>query len=108
MEKSDDTYIQDIQKAVEKIERYLKEVGFTTFEKEEMRQDAVIRQLEIIGEATSKLSKEFATKNPDFPLKEAVGMRNFLIHGYDDVDLEVVWKTVQVDIGFSHPGDGIS
>lgn len=63
-----------------------------------MRQDAAIRQLEIISEAASKLSKEFSTKNPDFPLKEAISMRNFLIHGYNDVDLEVVWKTVQEDI----------
>lgn len=98
MEKSNDIYIQDIQKAIDKIEGYLKDIDFAGFEQEEMCHDAVIRQLEIIGEAANKLSQEFAKQNPDFPLKEAITMRNFLIHAYDDVDLTVVWKTIQEDI----------
>ncbi len=98
MEKSNDIYIQDIRKAINKIEDYLEDIDFTKFAQEEMRHDAVIRQLEIIGEAANKLSEEFAKQNPDFPLKEAITMRNFLIHAYDDVDLMVVWKTIQEDI----------
>ncbi len=65
-----------------------------------MRHDAVIRHLEIIGEAAHHLSSKFKTNNPSFPYKEAIRMRNFLIHGYDDVDLTVVWKTIQEDIPF--------
>ena len=98
MVKNDQIYLKDIQKSILKIRRYLKNVEFKMFEEEDMRHDAVIRQLEIIGEAANKLSSEFRKKNPQFPLKEAVSMRNFLIHGYDDIDLKVVWKTVQEDM----------
>ena len=98
MVKNNEIYIRDIRKAIDKIEGYLKNTDFARFKQEEMRHDAVIRQLEIIGEAANKLSKEFSKKNSDFPLKEAVGMRNFLIHAYDDVDLRVVWKTIQEDL----------
>lgn len=98
MEKNDLFYLQDIEEATSKIEGYLKNVNFSMFEQEEMRQDAVIRQLEIIGEAANKLSLNFSKNHPDFPVKEAIRMRNFLIHGYDDVDIVVVWKTVTEDI----------
>lgn len=98
MEKDNRIYLKDIEKAINKIESYTEDINFTIFEQEGMRQDAVIRQLEIIGEAVNRLSGQFRTDNPDFPIKEAISMRNFLIHGYDDVDLKVVWKTVQEDI----------
>lgn len=98
MKKDDLVYIQDIQKAIKKVDRYLKNIVFEQFKQEEMRQDAIIRQLEIIGEAANKLSPEFCQTNKDFPIKEAVSLRNFLIHDYDDIDLDVIWKTVQEDI----------
>ncbi len=91
-------HLRDILKAIKKIEGYAKNTDLKAFKNEDMRHDAVIRQLEIIGEAVKRLSKVFVSKNPDFPIKEAIGMRNFLIHGYDDVDLEVVWKTINEDI----------
>ncbi|MBI5123552.1 DUF86 domain-containing protein [Candidatus Roizmanbacteria bacterium] len=98
MKKNNQVYLQDISKAVFKIEKYTKDVDFEIFLKDEMRQDAVIRQFEIIGEAANRISKDFLKDHPKFPLKEAIRMRNFLIHGYDEVNVEVVWKTVQVDI----------
>jgi len=98
MKKDNQVYLRDILKAIEKIESYVKNTDIKTFSREDMRHDAVIRQLEIIGEAVKRLSNEFASKNPSFPIKEAINMRNFLLHGYDDVDLEVVWKTVKEDI----------
>lgn len=98
MKKNNQVYLQDISKAVFKIEKYTKDVNFEIFLKDEMRQDAVIRQFEIIGEAANKISKDFIESHPDFPLKEAIRMRNFLIHGYDEVDIKVVWKTIQIDI----------
>lgn len=84
--------------AIMKVEGYLKNVAKEAFLCEPMRQDAVIRQLEIIGEAAAKISKDFLNKYPNFPIRESVGMRNFLIHGYDQVDVNVVWKTLQSDI----------
>jgi len=73
-------------------------VTFDQFTKEQMRHDAVIRQLEIIGEAVNKLSSDFASKNPNFPIRQTISMRNFLIHGYDEVELDVVWKTTQENL----------
>jgi len=98
MKKNNQVYLQDISKAISKIEEYSKNITFEVFLKDEMRQDAVIRQFEIIGEAASRISKDFLADHPDFPLKEAIRMRNFLIHGYDEIDIKVVWKTVQIDI----------
>src|SRR5438105_29638 len=98
MVKADSFYLQDIAQAIAKIDRYCQDVTFKIFSQEEMRQDAAIRQLEIIGEAANKLSTEFRKQHPSFPVKEAISMRNFLIHGYDDINLTVVWKTIQEDI----------
>jgi uncharacterized protein with HEPN domain len=98
MSKNNQVYLQDISKAISKIEKYTANISFDKFFKEDMRQDAVIRQLEIIGEAANRISKDFLDDHPDFPLKEAIRMRNFLIHGYDEVNIKVVWKTVREDI----------
>ena len=98
MRKDNQIYLQDIQKAINKIEKYTKDIDFEDLKNEEMRQDAIIRQFEIIGEAAARISKDFLEEHSDFPLKEAVSMRNFLIHGYDEVDIKVVWKTLQEDI----------
>ena len=63
-----------------------------------MIQDAVIRNFEIIGEATKKISKQFIQSHPEIPWQDMAGMRDKLIHDYLDVDLEVVWKTVEADL----------
>ncbi|MBI4647320.1 MAG: DUF86 domain-containing protein [Bacteroidia bacterium] len=63
-------------------------------------QDAVIRQLEIIGEATKKISDNLKEKHPDIPWKDIAGMRDKLIHDYIDIDLSVVWKTASEDVPF--------
>jgi uncharacterized protein with HEPN domain len=55
---------------------------------------AVVRAIEVIGEAASKVSEEFRAISPGVPWKAIVGMRNRLIHGYFDIDTEIVWKTV--------------
>ena len=60
--------------------------------------DAVIRNIEIIGEATKKISKPFTQSHQEVPWSEMAGMRDKLIHDYLDVDLDVVWKTIEVDL----------
>jgi len=100
MKKNNQVYLDDIQRAIDKIDRYTKNIDFSFFQQDEMRQDAIIRQLEIIGEAANKISADFIKNHPNFPIKEAIRMRNFLIHGYDEVDLQVVWKTIQEDVPF--------
>ena len=98
MRKINQVYLQDMLEAVKTIEEYVEGVGREQFLDEGMRQDAVVRQLMIIGEAANKLSEDFIEKYPDFPLVEAVSMRNMLVHGYDEVDLGIVWDTVQKDL----------
>src|SRR3990167_9497993 len=98
MKKDDSVYLKDIWYAINKIDKYVKDIDLENFHNDDMRQDAVIRQLEIIGEAANKISDEFLKNNQGFPINEAVRMRNFLIHGYDEVDIKVVWKTITDDI----------
>jgi uncharacterized protein with HEPN domain len=59
---------------------------------------SLVHLLEIIGEAAVGVSAEFRTKYPDVPWNEIVGMRNRLIHGYYDIDLDIVWRTIEEDI----------
>lgn len=66
--------------------------------KDSQCQDAVIRRLEIIGEAARRISPETRARLPQLPWEAMIGMRNILIHEYDDVDLMIVWDTVQKDL----------
>lgn len=94
-------YLEHIQQATERIQRYILGLDHAEFLTHEEKQDAVIRNLEIIGEAAGNIQRhfpEFATSHPQLPLKAAYGMRNALSHGYFKVDLDAVWKTVEKDL----------
>lgn len=94
-------YLDHIRQAIARIERYLKDVDQVGFLANEEKQDAVIRNLEILGEAAGNIQRhfpDFETDHPDFPLKAAYGTRNALAHGYFKVDLDVVWQTVEKDL----------
>jgi uncharacterized protein with HEPN domain/predicted nucleotidyltransferase len=92
----DGDYLNHIQKAIEKIHRYSSDRE-EFFRREEF-QDAVIRGLEIIGEAVSRLSQDLKDAHPDVPWRQISGLRNRLIHGYFDIELDLVWKTVEEDL----------
>lgn len=92
--RSEEHFLADIAEAINRIDSYTAE-GETTFRENQMIQDAVIRQLGIIGEAVAHLSQETTSKAPEIPWREIVDARNFLIHAYALVDLDVVWNTVQ-------------
>jgi len=94
-------YLDHILVAIERIERYTEEVDEVAFLQNELIQDAVIRNLEIVGEASNNIEKgfpNFVVANPEIPLSFAYQMRNVVAHGYFKVDLEVVWKTIQTDL----------
>lgn len=94
-------YLEHIQKAIGRIQRYLADIDHGAFVTNEEKQDAVIRNLEIIGEAAGNIQRhfpDFAIRFPDFPLKAAYGMRNTLAHGYFKVDLDIIWRTVERDL----------
>lgn len=90
----DAVYLRHIVDAAERISRYVA-VGRDRFIKETHWQDAVIRQLEIIGEATKQLSLEFRANHPDVEWRRIAGLRDVLIHNYMGVDLDAVWEITQ-------------
>ena len=99
MTKRDDTvYLRHTLEAIELIETYLTDIDYDKFSSTRLLQDGVIRQLEIIGEATKNLSQNVRGMAPDVPWKDMAGMRDKLIHQYFGVDIEAVWVTAQLDL----------
>jgi uncharacterized protein with HEPN domain len=90
---SDLTYLRHILDAIEKIERYIAETDYQAFCANDMMIDAVVRELEIIGEAAKHLSDAFISEYDDIPWHRIKAMRNVLIHEYFGVVLKVVWDT---------------
>ena len=98
-------YLTHIQVAIERIHRYVEDIDETDFLQSEMAQDAVIRNFEIIGEASHNIEQNyptFALEHPELPLAFAYQMRNAVAHGYFQIDLEIVWKTVHADLPGLH------
>ncbi len=96
-------YLGHILEAISQIQNYCEELDEVTFLKNRMIQDAVIRNFEIIGEASKNVERvapEFVAAHPELPLAFAYDMRNLLAHGYYKVDVAVVWKTIERDLPF--------
>jgi len=87
----DNAYLRDILDSAKLIRSYVTGFTLADFQSETIKQDAVLRRLEIVGEATKRLSPEARAMFPDIPWQLAAGMRDVLIHDYDDVNLETVW-----------------
>jgi len=91
-------YIKHILEAISKVEDYLKNVSEEEFYQNEMRLDAVVRELEIIGEATNNISADFQKQHKEIPWQKMIGMRNRLVHEYFGVNKKIVWETCQTDL----------
>jgi len=95
MKKDSIVYLKHIQLSISKIKEYTKELDEDIFLKNSLIQDAVIRNFEIIGEATKKLSDDIRRKYPQVEWKKIAGMRDKLIHDYMGIDLWAVWAVVE-------------
>ena len=94
-------YLSHILAAIERIERHTSDVDELVFLNSELIQDAVIRNIEIIGEASNNIQRVdpvFAARHAEIPWQVMYAMRNRVSHGYDKVDFEMVWKTICNDM----------
>ncbi len=91
-------YLLDILAAAKLIREYVLDIDWATFETDTLRQDAVMRRIIIIGEATKRLSNEFRQQHPHIPWQEMAGMRDFLTHDYDKVIVARTWETATQSI----------
>lgn len=96
--RKDEDLLLDIKEAMRRIRRYTKGMSYKNFMKDSKTQDAVVRNLEIIGEAVKMLSKELKEKYPQFPWKELAGMRDKLIHHYFGINYDLVWGIIEEEI----------
>ncbi len=96
--RSVDLYLDDLIEAGKAILSYVQDISFEEFRNDRMRQSAVIREFEIIGEAVGKLPDNLRQSAPEVAWQDIKDFRNLLVHEYFGVDLEIVWQVVQVDL----------
>ncbi|MEN6326317.1 MAG: DUF86 domain-containing protein [Syntrophomonas sp.] len=95
--KDDRVYLVHINECINKIEQYTIS-GKDAFMESSYTQDAVIRNLEVIGEATKRISMDFRNQYPDIPWKQMAALRDVLIHDYMGIDVQIVWNVVAKDL----------
>jgi uncharacterized protein with HEPN domain len=102
-ERSYKLFVEDILEAMDKIDRYTEGLTSDSFAESEMVIDAVVRNLEVIGEASRYIPEDVRDKYPDIPWKRMVGLRNIVIHQYFGVDLSIVWEVVSRNLPETRP-----
>jgi len=98
MKRDDTVYLRHILDAIESIEDYTRGMSENEFLSNSMAHDAVVRQIEIIGEAARNISSEFQTKHSKLPWGKMTGIRNKIIHEYFNINYAIVWDTVNDDL----------
>lgn len=90
--------LEDMSEAVGRIEHYIVGLSRDTFMASRMTVDAVVRNLEILGEAAHRLPEDFKDSHADIPWPKIVGLRHRIVHDYFDIDLEIIWQIVQQEL----------
>ena len=96
--REDNVYLQHILESITNISEYVGVLDESAFSKDKKTIAAVIRELEIIGEAANNLSDDFKKKHSEIPFRNMIDMRNFLTHEYFGVNAKVVWDTYKIDL----------
>ena len=96
-------YLDDILDSIRKVETYLKDMTFEQFADDQMRIDAVVRNLEIIGEAVKNISPEIQAKYPQIEWRNIAGFRDIAVHEYFGITLKIVWAIYQDDLSLLRP-----
>jgi len=94
----DDSYLVDILTAIHRIETFIHNVDFNQFLENPEKCWAIVSQIAIIGEAANHLTGKFKHSHPEIPWQEITGMRNRVIHGYDQINWQLIWETIQRDL----------
>ena len=90
--------LNDICQAINRIEQYIENLSFDAFSKDQKSIDAVVRNLEIIGEAANRLPDEFKEKYSEIEWHKVVGLRHRIVHEYFGIDLEIIWQILHKDL----------
>ena len=91
-------FINDMLECIERIEKYVSGLSYDDFIKDDKTKDAVVRNLEIIGEAANQIPMDIRERYKDIPWAQIVGLRHRLIHGYFVVDYDIVWNIISKEI----------
>lgn len=103
MKRSHKLFAEDILDAIEKINRYINGFSYDDFVENEMVIDAVIRNLEVIGEAAKNISEKDQKNYSTIPWKRMIGLRNIVIHGYFGIDLAIIWEIITRNLPETKP-----
>jgi uncharacterized protein with HEPN domain len=93
-----DLLVQDMLDATRKIEMYTAGLDHAAFLRDEKTADAVVRNLEVLGEAARQMPDDFTKQNPNVPWNQIAGLRNRIVHDYFGLDLEIIWQIIQHDL----------
>lgn len=96
--RTDSELLNDIISSIEKIESYCSDMSYSDFLKDNKTQDAVIRNIEIIGEASGRVTDDFKLKNNNIPWIKIKGTRNRLVHDYSGLNLDILWNIIKDDL----------
>ncbi|MGH7469397.1 MAG: HepT-like ribonuclease domain-containing protein [Longimicrobiales bacterium] len=99
MKRPDPALLLDMLLAARRAERFAQGILREDLDRDEMRQDALVRALTVLGEAAGRVSEETRTEHSEIPWPQIVGMRNRLVHEYFRIDLDVVWNVVSTELG---------
>jgi len=98
MQREHDFFLKDILVAIRKIENYTGKLSYEEFLKDELRQDGVVKNLEVIGEAVKNIPQDIKNRKPEIEWKKIAGLRDILTHEYFGINFEIVWDVIMKKI----------